>query len=407
MVKTNDDKNKSENMNLDEENLSFNETKYNQNSMINLSQYKRENSNIINESKIKTNTSDNKFYISSEINKGPWSPHEDKLLTEYVKKYGPKKWNNCAEFLKNRTSKQCREHWKNCLDPKIKKGEWTPEEDLLLMIFYSKCKGSWRELIHYFNDRTENSIKNRFFSELRKIASNDPCKKEKKRSSKINLKNLLKYLEQGIAEAKKNFMTINKMTEEQLNEHIKKIEIKILNKKKDKKRKKLQNYSNKYNLLGKKREKKSEEKNNNKIDKQKINNNYPHNDNDILSNEKTKNINSVENSKNEKNNNQTQINNHNNQNKNDTNPEEDEDMNNININNFLEINNQLDNIMESSFINYELIDECNEDTEEKENIQENIEQKNIKRSSSDLIKLILSNNSDIFPNEGLLSLGKR
>jgi len=81
-------------------------------------------------------------------------------------------------------------------------------------------------------------------------------------------------------------------------------------------------------------------------------------------------------------------------------------MNNININNFLEINNQFDNIMDSSFINYELIDECNEDTEEKENIQENIEQKNIKRSSYDLIKLILSNNSDIFPNEGLLSLGK-
>ena len=403
MVKTNDDEN--ENMNLDEENLSFNETKYNQNSMINLSKYKKENSNIINESKIKTNTSENKFYISSEINKGPWTPHEDKLLIEYVKKYGPKKWNNCAEFLKNRTSKQCREHWKNCLDPKIKKGEWTPEEDLLLMVFYSKCKGSWRELIHYFNDRTENSIKNRFFSELRKIASNDPCKKEKKRSSKINLKNLLKYLEQGISEAKKNFMIINKMTEEQLNEHIKKIEIKILNKKKDKKRKKLQNYSNKYNLLGKKREKKSEEKNN-KIDKQKIINNYPDNDNDILRNEKTKNISSVENPKNEKNNNQTQIHNHNNNNINDTNQEDDEDMNNININNFLEINNQFDNIMDSSFINYELIDECNEDTEEKENIQENIEQKNIKRSSYDLIKLILSNNSDIFPNEGLLSLGK-
>ena len=404
MVKTNDDKN--ENMNLDEENLSFNETKYNQNSMINLSKYKKENSNIINESKIKTNTSENKFYISSEINKGPWIPHEDKLLIEYVKKYGPKKWNNCAEFLKNRTSKQCREHWKNCLDPKIKKGEWTPEEDLLLMVFYSKCKGSWRELIHYFNDRTENSIKNRFFSELRKIAANDPNKKEKKRSSKINLKNLLKYLEQGISEAKKNFMIINKMTEEQLNEHIKKIEIKILNKKKDKKRKKLQNYSNKYNLLGKKREIKSEEKNN-KINKQKIINNYPDNDNDILRNEKTKNISSVENPKNETNNNQTQIHNHNNKNISDTNQEDDEDMNNININNFLEINNQFDNIMDSSFINYELIDECNEDTEEKENIQENIEQKNIKRSSYDLIKFILSNNNDIFPNEGLLSLGKR
>ena len=382
-------------MNLDEEDLSLNEAKYNQSTSINLSKYRKDNINIITESKIKTNASENKFYISPEINKGPWTPSEDKLLIEYVKRFGPKKWNDCAEFLKNRTSKQCREHWKNCLDPEIKKGDWTFEEDLILMAFYSKCKGSWSQLIHYFNDRTENSIKNRFFSELRKIAANNP-KKEKKRSSKINLKNLLKYLEQGISEAKKNFMTYNKMTEEQLNEYLKKIEIKFLNKRKDKKRKKIHNFSNKYNLLGKKREKKPEEKNN----EIKINNNN-NNEISIIKEDETKITNIKQNQiQNNENNNQTQIqinnnqnqiqiNNNQNQSQNETMQEENDEMNNNNFNNFLELN-QIDNPLDSSFSNYDLLDEKSEDTEEeKEYMRKNIEQNCIKRSSSDLINFVL------------------
>ena len=112
---------------------------------------------------------DNKFYVSQEINKGPWTPEENYIIFDYVKKFGEKNWNKCAEFIKNRTGKQCREHWKNCLNPNIKKGDWTLEEDLFIMIFYKRCHGSWRELIHLFENRTENSIKNRFFSELKKV----------------------------------------------------------------------------------------------------------------------------------------------------------------------------------------------------------------------------------------------
>jgi len=220
-------------------------------------------SSLINLSK---NSSENKFYISQEINKGPWTQRENKILVEYVKKFGPKKWNQCAEFIKNRTGKQCREHWKNCLNPEIKKGNWRLDEDLFIMIFYQKCNGSWKEMIHLFEDRTENSIKNRFFSQLRKIAANDLENFNKKRSTKMDLKNLVKYLEQGIEEAKSNFMTKNKMNEDEFKNYLKKIEIKLNNKKKEKKRKRNKIHkkiiinNNSRNLLGKKREKFSPEK---------------------------------------------------------------------------------------------------------------------------------------------------
>ena len=204
---------------------------------------------------------DNKFYVSQEINKGPWTPEENHIIFDYVKKFGEKNWNKCAEFIKNRTGKQCREHWKNCLDPKIKKGDWTLEEDLYIMIFYKRCHGSWRELIHLFENRTENSIKNRFFSELRKIAANE-LNINKKKSSKMDLNNLVKYLDKGIEVAKSNFMTKNKMSEEDFKNYLKKIENKLNNKRKDKKKKKkIINNNDNYNLLGKKREKNLNEKN--------------------------------------------------------------------------------------------------------------------------------------------------
>ena len=203
---------------------------------------------------------DNKFYVSQEINKGPWTPEENHIIFDYVKKFGEKNWNKCAEFIKNRTGKQCREHWKNCLNPNIKKGDWTLEEDLFIMIFYKRCHGSWRELIHLFENRTENSIKNRFFSELRKIAANE-LNINKKKSSKMDLNNLVKYLDKGIEVAKSNFMTKNKMSEEDFKNYLKKIENKLNNKRKDKKKKKkIINNNDNYNLLGKKREKNLNEK---------------------------------------------------------------------------------------------------------------------------------------------------
>ena len=65
--------------------------------------------------------------------KGQWTLKEDRLLEEWVKNVGPKKWDLCAKYIYGRSSKQCREHWRNCLNPKVTKGKWTFEEDYLIM----------------------------------------------------------------------------------------------------------------------------------------------------------------------------------------------------------------------------------------------------------------------------------
>ena len=91
--------------------------------------------------------------------KGPWTAQEDAKLFDWVKRQGPTKWTLCSEIIPGRSGKQCREHWNNSLNPEVKKGYWTSEEDFLIMFFYKKYNGSWKKIIPIFNKRTENSIK--------------------------------------------------------------------------------------------------------------------------------------------------------------------------------------------------------------------------------------------------------
>ena len=43
--------------------------------------------------------------------KASWSKHEDKMVTDYVEQFGPKKWTNIAALLPGRVGKQCRERF--------------------------------------------------------------------------------------------------------------------------------------------------------------------------------------------------------------------------------------------------------------------------------------------------------
>ena len=165
--------------------------------------------------------------IKKGLKKGQWSLYEDKLLREWVDQNGPRKWEQCGKYIHGRSGNQCREHWNNCLNPDLIKGEWTAEEDFLIMYFYEKCNGSWKKIVYLFNGRTENSIKNRFFSQLRKIATKDMTVLERKFCSKIGLEELKKFLNEAISESKKEFLKKNPMNEEELKAFLKKMELQL------------------------------------------------------------------------------------------------------------------------------------------------------------------------------------
>ena len=161
--------------------------------------------------------------------KGPWTPQEDAKLFEWVKTQGATKWTLCSETIPGRSGKQCREHWNNSLNPDVKKGLWNTEEDFLIMTFYKKYKGSWKKISPLFQQRTENSIKNRFFSQLRKIATLHIQSKEKKFSAKIKLETLLNFLDEATEDAKKKFLSQFHLNEKELEEYLQKKDQIIIN----------------------------------------------------------------------------------------------------------------------------------------------------------------------------------
>ncbi|CAM9169183.1 unnamed protein product, partial [Sphacelaria rigidula] len=96
--------------------------------------------------------------------KGPWSAEEDEHLKRLVDHFGYKKWNLLAKSFPGRSGKQCRERWHNHVDARVKKGEWTPEEDQILCEAQRQLGNKWSEMSRILTGRSENAIKNRFNS---------------------------------------------------------------------------------------------------------------------------------------------------------------------------------------------------------------------------------------------------
>jgi len=80
------------------------------------------------------------------LHKGPWTPEEDALVKTLVATHGPKKWSLISLSLPGRVGKQCRERWHNHLNPKILRGEWTLEEDKMIINYCCTKGNKWAEI---------------------------------------------------------------------------------------------------------------------------------------------------------------------------------------------------------------------------------------------------------------------
>jgi hypothetical protein len=154
------------------------------------------------------------------LKKGPWTQEEDNRLIQWTKREGPCKWSMCAEFITGRSGKQCRERWFNTLNPSVKKGNWSEYEDFLIFKLFKIHGSKWSKIASYFKGRTENSIKNRFYSTLRRLFSDNKkninpteqiAESESSNLAVINnynhthLDDLLKYFDEAFNEKMRNY----------------------------------------------------------------------------------------------------------------------------------------------------------------------------------------------------------
>lgn len=99
--------------------------------------------------------------------KGSWTAEEDAILREKRQLYG-RKWAKIAAHLPGRQGKQCRERFVNHLDPELKKGEWTDDEEAILIAMHEQYGNRWANISKNLPGRSDNDVKNHWYSTIQR-----------------------------------------------------------------------------------------------------------------------------------------------------------------------------------------------------------------------------------------------
>ena len=98
-----------------------------------------------------------------------WSAEEDKTLADAVRTEGDGNWMCVATWLLARTAQDCLVRWRYSIDPAIRRGKWTAEEDERLRQGVARhgAKLGWAKWVPgHMNGRTAPQCRERWVNSL-------------------------------------------------------------------------------------------------------------------------------------------------------------------------------------------------------------------------------------------------
>ncbi|WZY79558.1 hypothetical protein YC2023_025942 [Brassica napus] len=107
--------------------------------------------------------------VGEGLKKGAWTTEEDKTLISYIHEHGEGGWRDIPQKAGlKRCGKSCRLRWTNYLKPEIKRGEFSSEEEQIIIMLHAARGNKWSVIARHLPRRTDNEIKNYWNTHLKK-----------------------------------------------------------------------------------------------------------------------------------------------------------------------------------------------------------------------------------------------
>ncbi|XP_069097709.1 snRNA-activating protein complex subunit 4 isoform X1 [Pleurodeles waltl] len=101
--------------------------------------------------------------VDPRLKKGFWTPEEDAKLLRAVSIYGERDWYKIREEVPGRSDSQCRDRYRKALNERVKKGRWSQaEKEKFLELIDKYGVGHWAKIASELPNRTDSQCLNKW-----------------------------------------------------------------------------------------------------------------------------------------------------------------------------------------------------------------------------------------------------